>query len=195
MKAAIPALAIALSVQVCLRAAAPEANLPRQSPAFSGAKPGSQATAGGAKPIAVPTPAANDPFALIGPDYKKPVELPDTFFNPFKVAGAGGAAVQKKGGEGVTNQVVSEAMAHRGVSGVLYAASGADDRAIIGDQVFALGEELSFPDGDKGGLAPLVAGATVVLRAIGAESLSLDVTPEGEPTRPMTYSLRAFLRP
>lgn len=140
-------------------------------------------------------PAEVTLFSLIGGDYKKPQEVPENFFNPFKVQLAGGAALQKKANV-LTNESVSEAVGRRGVSGLIYAEPATMSRVIIGDQVFGVGDELAFPDGDKGGTAPLVPGANVVLRDVGAENLRLDVTPEGgEATREVNFPLRNFWRP
>ena len=132
-------------------------------------------------------------FQPIGIDYKKPQVLPDSFFNPFKVQV--GAALSKKDGGGVTNESVSDAIGKRGVSGIVYGPGGKAKRAIIGDEVFDVGDELSFRDAGKPGGAPLVAGASVVLREVGSRSLGVDVTADGETTRRVTFPLLNFWKP
>ncbi len=132
-------------------------------------------------------------FAWVGSDYKKPLEVPDNFFNPFKIQATGSAA-PRKASAAITNELVSEAVGHRGVSGLVYSTPAATSHVIIGDQVFGIGDELVFPEGDTGETAPLVVGATVVLREVGAGDLALDLTPEGEATRRISFPLRAFWR-
>jgi hypothetical protein len=142
-----------------------------------------------------PGPAAFSKLAsLIGTDYKKPSELPDTFFNPFKVEATSESMLQKKGAA-VTEQSVAEAVGRRGVSGILFGSKGGLNQVIIGDQVFHVGDELTFPEGDAGASAPLVPGASVILREIGEKNLVFDFSAEGESGRRSTYSLRNFWRP
>ncbi len=71
------------------------------------------------------------------------------------------------------------------------------NKVIIGDQVFGVGEELSFPTKDtaKDEPDPLVAGASVVLLEVKPESLTVEITAEGEPPRRLAYPLRNFWRP
>jgi hypothetical protein len=140
-----------------------------------------------------PAPAADTRFAAFGPDFKKPLVLPETFFNPFKVQAEAGPA--KKDGPGVAAESVAEAVALRHVTGIVYAPAGGVNRAIIGDQVFGVGDEVSFPDSDKPGLTPLVPGNTVVLREVDAHHLAFDVGAEGETPRRVSFSLRNFWSP
>lgn len=140
-------------------------------------------------------PAEGGGFAGVGIDYKKPQELSASFFNPFRIQSASDSAMQKKDSATVTNDVVAGALAHRGVSGIIYTRQGGGSEVIIGDQVFGVGDELTFPDEGKDDPVPLVSGASVVLRGVGAGNLAFDVSPEGEPVRRMTYSLRGFWRP
>jgi hypothetical protein len=134
-------------------------------------------------------------FNSVRPDYKKEQELPDTFFNPFKVQSTAESDLQKKDSATITNEAISDALSHRGISGVIYASRDSHDRVIIGDQVFGVGDELTFPNDAKDAPDPLVTGANVVLREVGTASLSFDVTPEGEPARRMNFPLRAFWHP
>jgi hypothetical protein len=134
-------------------------------------------------------------FSLIGDSYKKPRDVPDTFFNPFKIQAGGGPGAQKKEGTAATPEGVATAISQRGITGIVYGPDGgAASSVIIGDEVFAMGDELSFPD-DKGAYAPMVAGATVVLRAVNADSLALDITSDSEGVRHVTVPLRDFLKP
>jgi hypothetical protein len=150
-----------------------------------------------APPAAGKAPGAADLsrlFERIGPDYKKAQELPDTFFNPFKVEATLELSMQKRGAA-VTEQSIAEAVGRRGVSGLLYSTQAGMNQVIIGDQVFRVGDELSFPEGDSGAAAPLLPGASVILREIGDRSLVFDFTAEVESSRRSTFSLRSFWRP
>jgi hypothetical protein len=136
---------------------------------------------------------AVDPFSFIGPDYKKPQELPENFFNPFK-SQASGSDLARKEAVTVSNEAVASAIGHRGISGIVYSPDARADRVVVGDQVFAIGDELSFPDGDKPDGSPLVAGASVILRAVHQENLQFDIVPEGEASRRLVFSLHGFWR-
>ena len=133
-------------------------------------------------------------FVMVGSDYKKAQELPDTFFNPFKVEATTDITQQKKGIT-IDEQSVAEAVGRRGVSGILYAADPASNQVIIGDQVFRVGEELDFPGANDSAAAPLLLGATVVLREVGEKGIVFEFIAEGEAARRSTYSLRSFWRP
>lgn len=140
-----------------------------------------------------PAPAADTRYAPFGPAFKQPQVLPDSFFNPFKVQTEASAA--KKDGPGVAAESVAEAVTLRRVTGIAYAPAGGASRAIIGDEVFGIGDEVSFPDPDKPGLTPLVPGNTVVLREVDAHHLAFDVGAEGETPHRVIYSLRTFWSP
>jgi hypothetical protein len=151
------------------------------------APPASGAAAGGNAALAKLIP-------LITPDYKKAQELPDSFFNPFKVEATIELTDQRKAAA-VTEQSVADAVGRKGVSGVIFAPEAGMNQVIIGDQVFRIGDELNFPDAEGGAMAPLLAGATVVLREVDAKNLVLEFTAEGAPPRRSTFSLLTFLRP
>ena len=138
-------------------------------------------------------PPPDRSFDAFGPGYKEPRVLPESFFNPFRVRAEAGAA--KRDGPGATAEAVTDAISLRGVSGIVYAPGTGADRVIIGDQVFGLGDELAFPSPDKPGLAPLVAGTTVVLREVDPGHLALDISAEGETPRRVSFPLKAFLAP
>ncbi len=159
--------------------------------AASGAAPPSGPIAGSP---AIGTAALARLISQIGPDYKKAAELPDTFFNPFKVEATMEMTLQKRGAQ-VTEQGVADAVGRKGVSGIIYAANAGLSQVIIGDQVFRVGDELSFPEGDGGAMTALVAGASVILREVGAKNLVFDFTAEGESARRSTFSLRNFWAP
>jgi hypothetical protein len=135
-------------------------------------------------------------FGSVGTDYKKPQVLNDSFFNPFK-AQAPESILQKQESASVTNEAVGAAIGHRGISGLVYATAGETDKVIIGDQVFSIGDELEFPpkDATQDGPVPLVSGASIVLREVKAQSLTFEITPEGEASRQLVYPLRGFWRP
>jgi len=132
-------------------------------------------------------------FEPIGTDYKKPEVLTDTFFNPFKVQVE--STFAKKDGTAVTNEKVAAAIGHRGISGIVYSPDGRATRAIIGDDVFAVGDELSFSDANKPEGMPLVLGVSVVLREVGAHGLGVDVSADGETTRRVNVPLGNFSKP
>jgi hypothetical protein len=148
-----------------------------------------------AVPLRAKDPAGGEHFELVGTDYKKPQELSDSFFNPFKIQASIGSGAQRKEGAAVSNDTITDAVGKRGVSGILYASKSERNRVIIGDEVFGVGDELGFPNADSDAVSPLVPGATVVLRSVASASLTFDVTPDGEPARRVVYPLRAFWRP
>jgi hypothetical protein len=145
-------------------------------------------------PAAILAAAEESRFNSVQTDYKKPQELSEAFFNPFKVH-ATVQELQKKGSAAITNETVIDAVAGRGISGMLFAAKPTMNRVIIGDQVFSVGEELTFPDLEKGGQAPLLVGANVILRRVRSDGLELDVNTETEPVRRVNFPLRNFWRP
>ena len=135
-------------------------------------------------------------YGSVGTDYKKAQVLTDGFFNPFK-AQAPESILQKQESASVTNEAVVAAISHRAISGLIYATAGETDKVIIGDQVFSIGDELEFPskDATQDGPVPLVSGASIVLRAVKAQSLTFEITPEGETSRQLVFPLRGFWRP
>ena len=149
--------------------------------------------------VPAPAPAKGDPdalFALVGRDYKKPLEVPDGFFNPFKIDTTSELVTQQKmAGVTVTNDAVTEAVERLGVSGIVYGQGTAGAaRVIIGDQVFRIGDTLEFPDA-KGGMNPLIPGANVTLREVAANTLVFDFASETEPARRASFPLHTFWRP
>jgi hypothetical protein len=141
-----------------------------------------------ARPEVAPHP---DRFDLVGPHYKAVQELPPTFFNPFK-SQTTSAALARKETPTVTNEAVAEAVTKRGVSGIVLSPDLRANRVVVGDEVFGVDDELSFPDPKRPEAAPLVGGATVVLRAIRRDNLEFEIRVEGEAARTLTFPLRRF---
>jgi hypothetical protein len=160
----------------------------------------SVATVRGDPPARAPaqTPAADlaSRFSLIGENYKNAVVLPESIFNPFKVQAATGLpGAGRKDAAGASNESIADAVEHHRVSGILLAPNPADNRVILGDQVFGIGDPIEFFDKDKGVAMPLAMGANVVLREIKRDSLVLDVGIEGEAPHRVDFPLRTFWRP
>jgi hypothetical protein len=137
-------------------------------------------------------PSVAEPFVAVRPDYKKPQVVPENFFNPFRARTAAENADHRDPAL-VSNDAVAEAVTTRSVSGLLL--GGVRGRVIIGDQVFAIGDPLEFPDDRSSGMAPLIPGTSVVLREVRRESLLLEIDSEGDAPRWLTYSLRSFWQP
>ncbi|HEX3728181.1 MAG TPA: hypothetical protein VHV47_00120 [Opitutaceae bacterium] len=144
---------------------------------------------------AAATPDSVARFNLLGDDYKRAQVLPDGAFNPFKIQAATSLAGARKDGAPATTESIADAVEHRRVSGVLLAEAPAENRVIIGDTVFAVGDPLEFFDPEKGASVPLAAGMTVILREVRKDSLGLDVGQEGDTPHRVDFPLRAFWRP
>ena len=136
---------------------------------------------------------SDDALKRLGPDFKKPIEVPDSFFNPFKIQSVNELAPRKKEVAAVTNEQVAEAIGKRAISAILYSPDPKRNRAVIGDQNFEFGDELVFM-GEKGQREPLVAGVSVFLREIGEKTLQIEIATQGEASRMMAFSLRDFYR-
>lgn len=144
---------------------------------------------------AAATPDSVSRFALLGSDYKQAQVLPDSAFNPFKIQAATSLPNGRKDGAPASTESIADAVEHRRVTGVLLAAAAADNRVIIGDTVFAVGDPLEFFDPDKGASVPLAPGMTVVLREVRKDALGLDVGQDGESPHRLEFPLRTFWRP
>ncbi|HVW21056.1 MAG TPA: hypothetical protein VHC86_07550 [Opitutaceae bacterium] len=153
------------------------------------------AARGAAAPAARPAPDPSGRYSLIGDDYKRAQVLPDSAFNPFKIQAATTLAGSRKEGAPATPESIADAVEHRRVTGVLLADVPADNRVIIGDTVFGVGDPLEFFDKDKGAAVPLAAGMTVVLREVRRDALGLDVGQDGESPHRVDFPLRTFWRP
>lgn len=137
--------------------------------------------------------ASDDSLKRFAPEYKKPIEVPESLFNPFKIQTINELAPRKKEAASVTNEQVAEAIGKRGLSAILYAPDPRRSRMVLGDQNFVVGDELVFVT-DKGESDGLVAGVSVFLREIGPRSLQIEIATQGEASRLMTFSLREFYR-
>jgi len=140
---------------------------------------------------AADAPPPPDRFNLIGDNYKHARELPPTLFNPFK-SQSNNAALARKETASVTNEAISDALTTRGVSGIVISPDAQADRVVMGDEVFGVGDELSFPSPKHSNFDPLITGASVLLSAIRQENLEFEVRVEGEPPRHLTFPLRSF---
>lgn len=172
MSSRLPLLALVLPLAAA-RAAGP-----------SGAAPAAAGPLDGSAPL----------FSQLTEDYKRPVDVPNSFFNPFKIQAGVRAGDDRRDTAVASDGAVRAALSQRGLSGVVFDHDAAQNRAIIGNQVFAVGDELQFVD-DSGKTSSLVPNATVILRAISATQLTLDVATGGEAPHPVTYSLHTFLQP
>jgi len=161
--------------------------------AFALALVASALAARGAPPAATPDSVAR--FSLLGDGYKRAQVLPDSAFNPFKIQAATSLPGARRDGGPATTESIADAVEHRRVTGVLLAKAPGDNRVIIGDTVFAVGDPLEFFDKDKGASVPLAAGMTVILREVRKDGLGLDVGQDGENPRRVDFPLRAFWRP
>lgn len=123
-------------------------------------------------------------------NYKAGTQVPAGFFNPFKIQ-AMTDALAKHDTAAVNNDAITTALTHKGLSGFVCATAAEPGRAILGDEVFATGDEITFPsEGDPNN--PVVTGAVVILREVAADHIVFDVTPTGENTRTVSLPLRAF---
>jgi len=138
--------------------------------------------------------ANDESLKRLGPDFKKPIEVPETLFNPFKIQSVNELAPHKKEVATVSNGQVADALGKRIISAILYSPTPKRNRAVIGDQNFEAGDELVFVN-DKGQREPLVAGVSVYLREIGEKTLQIEIATQGEASRLMAFSLRDFYRP
>jgi hypothetical protein len=149
-----------------------------------------------AAPAPAPGPEAPARFQPVGDNYKKAAVLEESTFNPFKIQSATGVpGFGRKDTPAASNEMVAEAVAHRRITGVLLAANPADNRVIIGDEVFGVGDTVEFFDRDKGANVPLAAGASVTIHEIRQNSLLLDIGLDGESPRRLDFPLRDFWRP
>jgi hypothetical protein len=150
-------------------------------------------------PRAVPPggPAADlaSRFDLIGENYKKAAVVLESVFNPFRIQSAEAPGGSRRDPADITNEAIVAAVEHRRVSGVLLAPVAANNRVIIGDEVFAVGDPLEFFDLGAGATQPLVAGVSVTVREIRTDRLALDVGRESEAPRRVDFPLRTFWRP
>jgi hypothetical protein len=68
------------------------------------------------------------------------------------------------------------------------------ERAVIGDEVFTVGDEIAFYNDDYV-LTRLSSSGIIRLVKITRESLEFEVSVSGQPSRRMDYSLSSFFTP
>jgi len=120
--------------------------------------------------------------------------LDENFYNPFKLT-ARQAALPLSAQSTLTNEEIAQLLGERKVQGLIFGADGmTGKRAIIGDEVFAVGDEIAFYNNDYV-LTRLSPAGIIRLVKITRESLEFEISVSGQPSRKMDYSLSAFLTP
>jgi hypothetical protein len=120
--------------------------------------------------------------------------LNENFYNPFKLT-ARQAALPLSAQSTLTNEEVAQLLGGRKVQGLIFGADGlTGKRAIIGDEVFAVGDEIAFYNDDYV-LTRLSPAGIIRLVKITRESLEFEISVSGQPSRKMDYSLSSFLTP
>ncbi|HWZ95196.1 MAG TPA: hypothetical protein VNW30_08385 [Opitutaceae bacterium] len=122
------------------------------------------------------------------------VTLDENFYNPFKLS-ARQSALPLSTQSTLTNEQIAQLLGERKIQGLIFGADGVTGkRAIIGDEVFAVGDEIAFYNDDYV-LTRLSSAGIVRLVKITRESLEFEVSVSGQPSRRMGYSLSTFLTP
>jgi hypothetical protein len=122
------------------------------------------------------------------------VTLDENFYNPFKLT-ARQAAQPLSTQSALTNEQIAQLLGERKIQGLIFGTDGATGkRAIIGDEVFAIGDEIAFYNDDYV-LTRLSSAGIVRLVKITRESLEFEISVSGQPSRRMDYSLSAFFTP
>jgi hypothetical protein len=122
------------------------------------------------------------------------VTLDENFYNPFKLT-ARQAALPLSAQSTLTNEQIAQLLRQRKIQGLIFGADGmTGKRVIIGDEVFAVGDEIAFYNDDYI-LTHLSSAGIVRLIKITRESLEFDISVSGQPSRRMDYSLSAFFAP
>jgi hypothetical protein len=120
--------------------------------------------------------------------------LDENFYNPFKLT-ARQAALPLSAPSTLTNEEIAQLLGERKVQGLIFGADGmTGKRAIIGDEVFAVGDEIAFYNDDYV-LTRLSPAGIIRLVKITRESLEFEISVSGQPSRRMDYSLSSFLTP
>ena len=135
-----------------------------------------------------------NPYAGCNPATRATVTLDENFYNPFKLT-TRQAALPLSFQSTLTNEQIAQLLEKRKIQGLIFGADGVTGtRAIIGDQVFAVGDEIAFYSDDD--VPTRLASAGVVrLISITRQSLDFEISVNGQPSRSMEYSLRAFFNP
>jgi hypothetical protein len=120
--------------------------------------------------------------------------LDENFYNPFKLT-AREAALPLSALSTLTNEQIAQLLGERKVQGLIFGADGATGkRAIIGDEVFAVGDEIAFYNDDYV-LTRLSSAGIIRLVKITRKSLEFEISVSGQPSRKMDYSLSSFFTP
>jgi hypothetical protein len=120
--------------------------------------------------------------------------LDENFYNPFKLT-ARQAALPLSAQLTLTNEQIAQLLGKRKVQGLIFGTDGVTGkRAIIGDEVFAVGDEIAFYDNDYV-ITRLSSAGIVRSVRITRESLEFEISVSGQPSRRMDYSLSSFFTP
>ena len=134
-----------------------------------------------------------NPYAGCDLAARAAVTLDENFYNPFKLT-THQAALPISTQSTLTNEQIVQLLGARKIQGLIFGRDGVTGtRAIIGDQVFTVGDELAFYNDDV--LTRLTSAGIVRLAKITRESLEFEISVSGQPSRSMEYSLSAFFTP
>jgi hypothetical protein len=132
-----------------------------------------------------------NPYAGYNLADRAAVTLDEDFYNPFKLT-AFQDALPLSAHSTLTNDQIAGLLWARKVQGLVFGADGMTGKsAIIGDEVFAVGDEIAFYSEDCV-LTRLSPAGIVRLVKITRESLEFEISVSGQPSRNMEYSLSAF---
>jgi hypothetical protein len=141
-------------------------------------------------------PAEDKPDSYAGYNLaaRAAVTLDENFYNPFKLT-ARQAALPLSVLSTLTNEQIAQLLGERKVQGLIFGADGVTGtRAIIGDEVFAVGDEIAFYNDDYV-FTRLSTAGNIRLVKITRESLEFEISVSGQPSRRMDYSLSSFFTP
>jgi hypothetical protein len=135
-----------------------------------------------------------NPYAGYNLAARAAVTLDENFYNPFKLT-ARQAALPFSAQSALSNEQIAQLLGERKVQGLIFGADGVTGkRAIIGDEVFAVGDEIAFYNDDYV-LTRLSSAGIIRLVKITRESLEFEISVSGQPSHRMDYSLSSFLIP
>jgi hypothetical protein len=122
------------------------------------------------------------------------VTLDGNFYNPFKLT-ARQVALPLSALSTLTNEQIAQLLGERKIQGLIFGADGVTGkRAIIGDEVFAVGDEIAFYNNGYV-FTRLSSAGSIRLARITRESLEFEISVSGQPSRRMDYSLSSFFAP
>jgi hypothetical protein len=135
-----------------------------------------------------------DSYAGYNPAARAAVSLDENFYNPFKLT-ARQAALPLSTLATLTNEQIAQLLGERKIQGLIFGTDGVTGkRAIIGDEVFAVGDEIAFYNNDYV-FTRLSSAGIIRLVKITRESLEFEISVSGHPSRRMDYSLSSFFTP